>query len=72
MRLEWYYGTDCVKCCGRFPKFMTTGGARHMCYYECEICHKRTAGHEMPWLARDAWNHGYTFREKESEQLTLF
>lgn len=71
-RLEWWYGTDCTQCCGVFPKFRRVKDARDLCYYECQVCGKRTAAKEYPWLARDAWNHGYTFREKDSEQLTLF
>ena len=70
-RLEWYYGTDCTPCCEVFPKFEANHSAGY-CWYECPVCGKRTAEHPMPWLARDAWNRGETFREKESEQLTLF
>lgn len=71
-RLEWYYGTDCTPCCEVYPKFKSTRGPEDLCYYECPVCGKRTEGHSMPWLARDAWNRGETYREKESEQLTLF
>lgn len=70
--LGWWYGTDCTPCCGVFPKFKSTGGSKDLCYFECPVCHKRTKGHVFPHLAEDAWNRGETFREKESEQLTLF
>ena len=71
-KLEWWYGTGCVKCCGVFPKFESTGGSIDLSYYECPVCHKRTKGHVFPHLAEDAWNRGETYREKASEQLTLF
>ena len=70
-RLEWYYGTDCVRCCEVYPRFKANHSTGY-CWYECPVCHKRTAEYSMPWVARDAWNRGETFREKESEQLTLF
>lgn len=60
--LGWYYGTDCEKCCGVFPKFSTeyniSGG---YCFYECEVCGKRTDAFPMPWQAVKAWN-GHEWR----------
>lgn len=70
--LAWWYGVHCDPCCGVFPKFMTTGGSNDRCFYQCEVCGKRTALHDMPWQAEKAWNAGETYREKDVEHLTLF
>lgn len=68
--LGWWYGTDCEKCCGVYPKFKTTNTPEAFCYYECEVCGKRTEIYSMPWLARNAWNeHKY---KKGLHQLSLF
>ena len=56
-RLEHWYGTWCKKCCGVYPKFMKVNTQNPKdCYYECEVCGRRTDLYTMPWLARDAWN----------------
>lgn len=56
--LGWWYGTQCRKCCGVYPKL--EAGELH-CFYVCEVCGKRTEPHSMPWLAREAWNNGEYF-----------
>lgn len=66
--LGFWYGTNCEKCCGVYPKFCTHDGKQHMCYYECEVCGKRTKLCTMPWIARDEWNAGL-FQE---QQLCIF
>ena len=56
-KLGWWYGTNCRKCCGVFPKFMkayTAAGGK--CFYQCDVCGRKSGLHEMPWLARDDWN----------------
>lgn len=68
--LGYWYGTNCEKCCGVFPKFRTFGdlGGWTRCYYECEVCGKRTDKFEMPHQAEKAWNdHEYI-----SNQLRWF
>lgn len=56
--LSYWYGTNCKKCCGVFPKFCTEGNiAREDCFYRCEVCGKRTNGFLMPWQAEKAWNN---------------
>ena len=69
-RLEWWYGTDCEKCCGVYPKFMTSYvGLGEQCYYQCEVCGKRTKGCDMSHFAADAWNrHEYL----DNRQMTIF
>jgi len=62
--LSFWYGTGCDRCCGVFPKFMTTDTMNPMCWYECEVCGKRTEPQPMPWLAKAAWNKGQ-FLEKQ-------
>lgn len=56
--LSWWYGTGCEKCCGVFPKFQTSLGFDGSCWYECEVCGKKTEPQAMPWLAREEWNAG--------------
>ena len=57
-RLSYWYGTNCKKCCGVYPKFRTTNGFDSKCFYECEVCGTRTDLFPMPWLAERAWNNG--------------
>lgn len=54
--LGWWYGTWCEKCCGVFPKFEVSDAFGGGCWYQCEVCGKRTEEKSMPWQARDAWN----------------
>ena len=67
-RLEYWYGTNCEKCCGVYPKFRTGGVQGMSCWYECEVCGKRTEEKSMPWIAEKAWNNG----EFMEQQLSLF
>lgn len=65
--LGWWYGIRCKKCCGVYPKFMKSGDLLK-CFYQCEVCGKRTPNdHEMPWLAEEEWNN-----MTEPEQISLF
>ena len=61
MNPGWWYGTSCEKCCGLYPRFRCDGSNNTKnCWYECDVCGKRTDRHEMPWAAREAWNrHEY-------------
>lgn len=68
--LAWWYGTDCEKCCGVFPKFMVSGGMDSKCWYECQVCGKRTKPEIMPWIAREAWNSGKV--QVEGVQMSMF
>lgn len=65
--LGWWYGVRCEKCCGVYPKFMTTEDTRGLCYYQCEVCGRKTKKFLMPWIAEEAWNN----REYESEYLQM-
>ncbi len=56
--LSYWYGTNCTKCCDVFPLFKTSQGFDSQCWYECEVCGKKTEPQSMPWLAREAWNRG--------------
>ena len=68
--LSYWYGTHCEKCCDVFPKFRTFGdlGGRSKCYYECEVCGKRTELFDMPWQSEKAWNN----HEYKETQLSWF
>lgn len=68
-KLGWWYGTRCKPCCGVYPKLMFEGNtASQDCYYQCEVCGKRTAPAVMPWVAEGLWNKGLF----ESTQITMF
>ena len=66
--LSYWYGTNCEKCCGVYPKFRTTTGFDSKCYYECEVCGKRTDEEVMPWIAEEKWNN-HIYRV---EQIKMF
>ena len=68
--LGWWYGTRCQKCCGVYPKFMTSDGMNHACWFQCEVCGKRTKAQVMPWVAEEAWNNGEYV--EELRQYSLF
>ena len=68
--LGWWYGTNCKKCCEVFPKFKKTETTHDQCYYQCEVCGKRTKAYEMPWQAVEAWNRNEF--ENSTVQLRLF
>ena len=67
-KLSYWYGTNCEKCCGVYPAFKDNGANDSACWYECEVCGKRTKGFEMPWLAEKAWNN----HEYLPTQITFF
>jgi len=60
MELRWWYGTNCEKCCGVYPKFQCelTNGMSGDVWYECPVCGKKSTKHIMPYLAWEAWNAG--------------
>ena len=66
--LSFWYGTNCKKCCGVYPKLIVGIGPQDLCRYECEVCGTTTAAFKMPWLAEEAWNRG----EFKLKQLKLF
>lgn len=66
--LSFWYGTNCTKCCGVYPKLDAHIAPDDRCRYRCEVCGKRTEAYPMPWQARDAWNEG----RFETAQATLF
>lgn len=65
--LGWWYGTRCVPCCGVFPRLQKTADLLS-CFYECEVCGKRTEPQTMPWIAEEVWNR-HEYRE---QQMSLF
>lgn len=67
-KLAWWYGTECKKCCGVYPKFHSGDMLRPGCWYECEVCGRKTEMQSMPWIAEREWNAGH-FNEP---QLSLF
>lgn len=61
--LEWWYGLNCKKCCGVYPRLQTEGNATIKdVFYICEVCGKRTPGQSMPWIAEKEWNRGNVIR----------
>lgn len=70
MNLGWWYGTRCEKCCEVYPKLMHEGNpASQLCYYQCEVCGKRTAGQTMPWMAEKEWNEHHFLPNQISMQF---
>ena len=70
--LGWWYGTDCEKCCGVYPRLerrQTFDTAD--CFYQCEVCGKRTKCFTMPWLARDAWNRHEFDGDEQMSMLSM-
>lgn len=53
-----WYGIECGKCCGVFPKIITQIGPKDLCRYECEVCGRTTKAVDMPWEAREEWLAG--------------
>ncbi len=70
--LGFWYGTGCKKCCDVYPKIMITNATHDQCYFQCEVCSKRTEAVDMPWVSEKLWNEGKTFYECGSVQLSLF
>lgn len=69
---SWYYGTECEKCCGVYPAFMTDDGFKDLGYYVCLVCGKESEHEPMTWSARDAWNdHRYRW-EPTGYQMSIF
>ena len=54
-KLGWWYGVNCKKCHGVYPKFMNTNDM-NKCFYQCEVCGRKTGVHDMPKQAEDDWN----------------
>lgn len=69
--LGWWYGVRCKKCCGVYPKFMKAETMHSECYYQCEVCGKRTKHFDMPLMAEEAWNNG-EYVKNEFRQMSLF
>lgn len=67
-KLGFWYGVNCEKCCGVFPKIVTGIGTKDQCRYECEVCGTTTEPKDMPWQAAEAWNNN----EYTMQQLRLF
>lgn len=67
--LSFWYGTGCTKCHEVFPKLQGGTTEHPGCWYECEVCGKKSELAPMPWVAREYWNAG---RMQGVDQLTLF
>jgi hypothetical protein len=69
--LGFWYGTNCEKCCGVYPKMEVEGDLSCAdVFYVCEVCGRRTKGYVMPWQAQEAWNrHEY---KSICTQMSLF
>ena len=69
---DWYYGTNCKKCCGVYPAFYTEGGFRDYGYYVCLVCGKESIHKPMNWEAREAWNNEEYLWQPMYKQHTIF
>ena len=72
--LSFYYGLDCKKCCGVYPRYFTTDGFESKGYYVCLVCGKESEHGDMEHLARANWNEGrYEWKPEEKEyQYSIF
>lgn len=68
--LGWWYGTDCRKCCGVYPEFISDVNGHGLCAYRCPVCGKESSPAVLPWLARDAWNAGQY--AKDGGQISFY
>lgn len=69
----WYYGTQCEKCCGVWPAFMSETGFEARCYFVCLVCGKESEHRSMPWMATEAWNAGlFKWEPGKQRQMTIF
>lgn len=60
--LGFWYGINCEKCCGVYPKFFTETGFEALGYYVCLVYGKESKHNPMSWQSRDAWNnHKYSW-----------
>jgi len=57
--LGWYFGTDCEKCCGVYPRFCTkdVNDRYHDSYYKCDVCGKQTDLWATPSQCAEKWNN---------------
>ena len=70
---SWYYGTNCVKCCGVYPSFQTEENMQMFGYYVCLVCGKESLHEPTPWQCRNDWNAGrYKWEPETMRQLTIF
>lgn len=53
----WYYGVNCKKCHGVYPKHINEQNFRAFAYYLCPVCGKESKHCSMPWEAEKAWNN---------------
>ena len=72
-KLCWWYGTNCRKCCGVYPKIVV----RHIdnpkdVHMECEVCGRKTSEHTMPYLAEEEWNEHFEELKVPMQQMNLF
>lgn len=73
--LSFWYGTNCKKCCGCFPKFFEEQSFGGLGYYVCLVCGRESKHEPMLWIARDEWNKGnysWTPEPGIDQQLTIF
>ena len=61
--IGWWFGTRCERCCGVLPRLHVSNTTdMNDCWYECDVCGKRTERKTMPWVAEEAWNN-HEYRE---------
>lgn len=53
----WFYGTNCKRCHGVYPKHIDEPDYRAYAYYLCPVCGKESKHFPMPWQAEKAWNN---------------
>ncbi len=71
--LCWWYGTNCKKCCGVYPKIVigNTSNPKDV-HFECEVCGRKTKEHLMPFLAEQEWNEHFDELKVPMQQISIF
>ena len=71
--LSWWYGTECRKCCGVYPKIVIRNVDNPKdVHLECEVCGRKTKEYAMPWIAKEEWNEHFEELKVPMQQISLF
>lgn len=71
--LEYFYATECNKCCGVFPYVMHEDNLDNLVYIKCMVCGKESKHAKMYWVARKYWQEKkYNIQPVIDGQINIF
>ena len=71
--LAWWYGVNCIKCCDVYPVFLTEdNNTGHCCWYQCEVCGRKSLKAVMPHIAVQSWNDNIRLSEGQISLYRFF